>query len=261
MPRTFGSDIGHVQERGSDQSFSDEFRGASDSLIERDRPPRPLDIGRRGRRMMFWLIFAIVVVAGGGTALWYWSEPIGEWIASWNAADEPQPATDTQEPEPAPVQDPPTEPDPTKVFGVKGVEGSETSMPVVDPPVDPTGGEGVPVEPLDTEPLPKPASVSVASTTIRGKVSSASVGSRLAVVDKALEGCWTSAAARPETKRPATLTLSFGIKWNGRSLSSSIEGDAPAAVQACVREALPGSGWPQPRDGGDASVVRRWTLE
>ncbi len=265
MPETFSSEIGDLHERRGDRpSFTNEFEGASDSLIERERPPRPIDVGRRGRRLMFWLIFSLALVGGGGWALWYWSESIGEWIASWNASDEPEPTVQPQT-EPTPVEQPPAEPKPTKVFGVKGApEDSEPTTPVT-PPTIPTDGESLPVVPLDSppanQPTVKPASVVTASTSVRGKVSSAKIGSKLAVVDTALKGCWTTAAAKPETKRPASLSSSFSIKWNGRLLSSSVTGDAPESVKACVREALPSSGWPQPRDGGEGQVTRTWTLE
>jgi hypothetical protein len=254
VPETFSSEIADVDERRGEPSFTSEFRGASDSLIERDRPPRALDIGRRGRRMMLVLILSVAALGGGGWALWYWSEPIGEWIASFGSDAEQQPAAADEPPpaEPAVVEPPPAEPE--KVFGVKGApEGSE--RPSTQPPAVTAPPGELPSEPS------KPASVTVASTSIRGKVSSASVGSRLAGVETALQGCWTSAAAKPETKRPATLTVRLGIKWNGRLLSTTIEGDAPDSVEGCVREALPGSGWPQPRDGGDATVERSWTLE
>lgn len=277
MPETFSSEIGHVQPNSDRSSFNDEFRGASDSLIERDRPPHPIHVGRRGRRLLF-VIVVLAVLGSGGWAVWYWSEPIGEWIASWNRSEAPVSASDPVEPEePAQPEPVPSEPEPEPVFGVKGApEGSEPAPPIeppidnptidnpaIDPPQPIEPGEGLPVEPLDTPPTStsKAASVAVAATNVRGKVASASVSSKLAVVDKALEGCWTSAAAKPETKRPASVKLRFGIKWNGRAFGIAVEGDAPEAVRKCVREAVPSSGWPQPRDGGEAQVSRDWSLE
>jgi hypothetical protein len=274
VPETFSSEIGHVQPDSDRASFNDEFRGASDSLIDRDRPPHPIDIGRRTRRVVFVVMLLAAVFGGGGWALWYWSEPIGEWIASWNRGEAPAPAAaPSEQVEPAQPEPEPSELEPPRVFGVKGApEGSETTLveppidPSVEPPIDPASpsepGEGLPVESLDAPPpAGKPASVVLGDTSVRGKVASGTVSSRLAAVDAALEACWASAVAKPETKRPATVKLRFGIKWNGRAYAIAVDGDAPASVTKCVREAVPTSGWPQPRDGGEAQVSRSWSLE
>ena len=271
MPETFSSEIGHVQREDEGSSFTNEFRGASDSLIERDRPPRPLDVGRRTRRVLWTVVLLAGVLGGGGWALWYWSEPIGEWIASWNPGEEPASTTAPVEAvEPAqPEPEQPSEPEPPPVFGIKGAPEGSSSEPPNPPPIDTTQpqpqpsepGEGLPVESLDGPPPSKAASVSIGATSVRGKVASATVSSRLAPVDAALEACWTSAAAKPETKRPASVNLRFGIKWNGRTFAIAVDGDALESVRECVRKALPSSGWPQPRDGGEASVTRSWSLE
>lgn len=264
VPETFSDEIHGVHERnGPESSFTNEFRGASDSLIERDRPPRALDIGRRARRVFATVVLLGAVLGGGGWALWYWSEPIGEWIASWNRSEAPASTPEQiEQVEPAPPEPAPSEPPP--VFGVKGApEGTIDTPPPIDTP-DTSGttepGEGLPVEPLDA-PGSKAASVTIGASSVRGKVASTSVNSRLATVDAALEGCWASAAAKPETKRPATVNLRFGIKWNGRTFAIAIDGDAPKSVVDCIRKALPSSGWPQPRDGGEATVSRSWSLE
>lgn len=273
VPETFSSEIGHVQREDDRASFTNEFRGASDSLIERDRPPRPLDVSRRPRRVLLATVLLAGLLGGGGWALWYWSEPIGEWIASWNPsqapASTPEPVEPVESAQPEPEQ--PSEPEPPREFGVKGApEGSSSEAPSTPSPIDTPQpqpsepgsepGEGLPVEPLDTSPS-KAASVAIGATSVRGKVASSTVSSRLAPVDAALETCWASAAAKPETKRPASLNLRFGIKWNGRAFGIAVDGDAPESVRECVREALPSSGWPQPRDGGEATVTRSWSLE
>ena len=72
-----------MHERKPDSSFSTEFRGASDSLIERDQRPDPIGGGGRGGRVLLVIVLLAGVLGGGGYALWYWSEPIGECIASW----------------------------------------------------------------------------------------------------------------------------------------------------------------------------------
>jgi hypothetical protein len=258
VPETFDSNIGdeHERERLPDRSFSNEFLGASDSLIERDRPARQVDVARRSRRGMYVLMLLAALLGGGGWAFWYWSQPIGEWIASWGAREQPKPAP-VEEPEPAPAQPEPAppEPAPPEPEPVPEPTAPETPPPRIDPPVS---GE-LPVEPLD---IPTAAaSVAIGATSVRGQVSSATVGSRLAAVDTALGECWTTEAAKPETKRPTTVTLRFGIKWNGKTFGVTVEGDVPKAISSCVRTALPTAGWPQPRDGGEATVSRSWTLE
>lgn len=260
MPETFSSEIGHVQ-RDAGSSFANEFRGASDSLIERDRPPRPLEASRRARRIVLSIVLLAGVLGGGGYALWYWSEPIGEWIASWNRSEKPAAEpTPTDADEPAQAEsEPVVEPEPEPVVEPEPPTEPANPQPTIEaPPIPP--GEGLPVEPLDV-PASKPASVKAGATSVRGKVASSTVTAKLATVDAALEGCWASAAAKPETKRPANVRLRFSIKWNGRAFGVAVDGDAPKQLRECVREALPSSGWPQPRDGGEASVSRSWTLE
>ncbi len=210
--------------------------------------------------MLFVAILILALLGGGGFSLWYWSAPIGEWIASWNPDEAPAQADAEAEAPDAPEPEPAPEPaQPPKVFGVKGAEGSEPepAQPSTSPPT--SAGEPAPVEPQPVE--QPPARVSVAATSVRGQVSRARVEAQLAAVDEALERCWAAAAAKPGIRRPAALTLSFAIKWNGRLISSSVSGDAPAAVEACAREALPSSGWPLPRDGGEGRVSREWALE
>jgi hypothetical protein len=257
VPETFDSKISHEHERERlpERSFSNAFLGASDSLIERDQPPRQIDVARRSRRGMYVLMLIVALLVGGGWAFWYWAEPIGEWIASLGPGHEPAPPSE-QQPEPAPVEEPepapvqpevaPPEPEPIQ---------PETPPPPIAPPV---AGE-LPVEPLDTPNAP--AKSVVGTTTVRGQVSSATVGSRLAAVDTALGECWTTAAAEPETKRPATVTLHFVIKWSGKASGIKVDGDVPDTVSSCVRKAVPTGGWPQPRDGGEATVTRSWRLE
>lgn len=188
------------------------------------------------------------LLGGGGYALWYWSEPIGEWIASWTAdwAAEDEPAD-----EPAVVEpEPETPTEPAREFGVQGVQDDSETPSTKTPPVQP-----------EPAPVPTIASIETASTAVSGKVSSSTVKARLAPVDAALKGCWQTAASKPETKRSVELRLRFSIKWNGRSFGVSVTGEAPESVRTCVRDALPRTGWPQPRDGGDANVTRVWTLK
>ena len=77
-------------------------------------------------------------------------------------------------------------------------------------------------------------------------------------LDDALPECWKQAIAAG-AKGPVELTLDFTIRWSGRTSGVSVSGGT-SALQACVRKAVPGANWPQPRDGGDAKVTRRWTL-
>jgi hypothetical protein len=269
---SFSSEIGDPPGSRGD-SFSNEFRGASASLIERDRPPRNLDIGRRARRTIFWLLVVVGVLGGGGWALWYWSEEVGAWIASWNADDVaddgPEAEAEAEAEGQADVVDPAAEP--TSETPATSGPAAPGPAPLPGPipgelPVEPldtldTPGSlagGLPVEPLDTS--SSGGRVSVVATTVRGRVTQSRVSARLTAVDEALAGCWTTTVAAAHG-RPASLTLRFAIKWNGRLVSVRLTGDAPDAVQRCVREALPSGGWPQPTDGGDAQVTREWRLQ
>ena len=277
VKESFSSELGELPDRPGD-SFSNEFRGASMSTIERERPPRALDIGRGGRRLMLGLILGLAALGGGGWALWYWSEPIGEWIASWNPSESPageagSAVADGAEPaEPVEPVPPSVEPDPTPVAPEPGtlvepVPPAPLPQPIPggELPVEPLdrvdGEDPLPVEPLDrppTGPDGRVEAVSVTATTVRGRVSESTVTARLAPVDEALAACWAKAAAAHG--RPANLSLRFTIKWNGRAQGVLVGGDAPDAVERCVEEAVPTSGWPQPRDGGEASVSRQWKL-
>ncbi|MFO7566076.1 MAG: hypothetical protein R6X02_25755 [Enhygromyxa sp.] len=256
MPETFSSEIGDVHERPqAATSFSTEFRGASDSLIDRERQPRL--IGRsRGAKVLVIMVLVAGLLGGGGFALWYWAEPVGEWLASLNPSDAPAPAPEPAPTQPAAAPEPaPKEPEPTPPLddppAGDGASVAPTPMPT------PIGGE-LPVEELDN-PI-KPAKVKSGATSARGRVSIPSVNAKLTAVDTAIEGCWEGAIADPQTKRPATLTLRFTIGQDGGASGISVTGSAPSSLTSCVRGALPGSGWPKPSDA-EATITRSWTLE
>lgn len=252
MPETFDSEIGDAHERKKpDSSFSTEFRGASDSLIERERPSPALDVGR-GSGWIVWLILALALLGGGGYALWYWSEPIGAWIAGWKRDEAAPPAPE----QPAEVVPEPAKPEPTEPEPVFEIDDSPTKPPT---PVV-VGGDELPVEQLDDP--NKPAKIRSGATAARGgKVSLPDVNAKLSAVDTALEGCWESAIADPATKRPVSLTLRFTIKASGGASAIEVDGGAPESVQSCVRSALPSDGWPKPSDGVEANISRTWSLE
>ena len=77
-------------------------------------------------------------------------------------------------------------------------------------------------------------------------------------VDDALKGCFAATLAK-DPKASAAVGLSFLIRWNRKIRDVSLSG-GDAALQTCVREALPLTGWPEPGDFGDAKVVRTWSL-
>jgi hypothetical protein len=255
VPETFSSEIGDPQ--GLDprdrDSFSTEFRGASDSLIRKDRPE---PIGGRGRIgvLLVVLIFLVPVLGFGAFALWYWSESLGNWIAGIGRQTEP--ATGAEVPvEEAPQEvatEPLAEPPVEKVFGIKGAPDGTAPLPEPEPvqPELPTQPD-TPVQP----PQPPATKIETVSTNVRGKVGSSTINSRLAKVDAALPTCWANAGAAG----PVELVLGFGIKWNGNLQGISLKGGSET-LHACVRKALPTSGWPKPSDGGDASVTRTWKL-
>jgi hypothetical protein len=250
-PETFSSELHDVHERrpGDRDSFNDEFRGASDSLIASDRPEL---VGGRGRGAVIAMAVTLMlpVLIGGGLALWYWSVPIGHWLAGTEPQDE-----STAEPEPeaaepvavTPTPDAPPQPAVEKVFGIRGTpDGSEpspTTAPVqADPPLQPDASAGT---------------IAAVSTTVRGNVGSTAVNAELDELDAALLACHAKAGASGSVE----LVLSFGITRDGNLQAISLGGGSEA-LHACVREALPTSGWPQPLDGGDgeASVSRTWKL-
>jgi hypothetical protein len=219
---SFSSEIGDVHERRGDRpSFTNEFLGASESLIEEHRPPRILDAGRRGRRLMLGIILGCAALTGGGWALWYWSAPIGEWIAGLGRQGD-----DASAEAPAEAEAPP-----------------EAPTPAPQPATPPELG----------------SKIQTTATQVRGKVSDASVANRLAPVDAALPGCW-AAAVKAGATQSVNLELSFQIRWSGRANAVAVTGGSEA-LNKCVRAAVPGGGWPKPSDGGDAKVIRRWTLD
>lgn len=260
MPETFSSEIGepHGLDPRERDSFNTEFRGASDSLIRNDRP-KP--IGGRGRTGIFLivLVFAAPLLGFAAFALWYWSEPIGSWIAGLGSPGEPAVETESEgEPEEVAAKlDLPAEPPVEKVFGIKGAPDGSEPAPEPQQPDPPQQPDQQPQPPPDPPPQPDSpgAKIETISTNVRGKVSSSSIHSRLSKVDEALAKCWAGAGAAG----PVELVLSFGIKWNGKLQGISLRGGSET-LHGCVRQALPTSGWQQPSDGGDASVTRTWKL-
>lgn len=53
----------------------------------------------------------------------------------------------------------------------------------------------------------------------------------------------------------ATISISFGVKWNGRVQGLRVDGEGtPKGVDACVRDAVPKARYPQPPPGKDGRV-------
>lgn len=186
------------------------------------------------------------VVIGGGLALWYWSVPIGHWLAGTDPQAQPT-AESEAEPElvePAPSTTPAVAPEPAveKVFGIRGA---------------PDGSEPGGLEPAPVQPDQPGSSIEAVSTTVRGNVGSTAVNAELDKLDAALLACKAKAGG----SEPVELALSFGITRDGH-LQAITLGGGSEALHACVREAMPTSGWPQPLDGGggEATVSRTWKL-
>lgn len=261
-PETFSSELGDAHEHGEPKrdSFSNEFRGASASLIERDRPPS-INGGRGRVALALAVVLLFALLGGSGWALWYWREPIGQWIAGLGQQTEPVAESEPEAPAlpAAAAPDLPAEPAVEKTFGIRGAPNGSEPLATPEPPQpattpqDPTAQPAQPDPPV--QPPPSGGSIQIVSTNVRGKVAGATVNARLAKLDDALAGCWTKAGGTG----PIELVLSFGIKWNGRVQSISVRGGSEA-LHTCVRAALPTSGWPQPRDGGEATVTRTWKL-
>jgi hypothetical protein len=250
-PETFSSELRDVHERrGVDRdSFNDEFRGASDSLIAKERPPL---VGGRGRGAVVALVVTLMLplLLGGGIALWVWKVEIGNWLAGNGpqvepaVAPEPSPEANEQAVT-TPTPDPPPEPAVERVFGIRGAP--DPSEP------DPTPEPAQPDPPA--QPTPSSNEVEAVSTTVRGNVASTAVNANLDKVDAALVDCWAKAGV----SGPVELELSFGITHDGDLQAVSLRGGSEA-LQACVRLALPTSSWPQPRNAGETSVTRTWKL-
>lgn len=262
-PETFSSEFRGLQERrpADRDSFNEEFRGASDSLIAKDRPEL---VGGRGRGAVVLMAVTLMlpVLIGGGLALWYWAVPIGHWLAG--DAPRAEPAVEA-EPEADEVAPPTPEPAPApeveKVFGIRGVpdgeadptpEPAQPDAPVQppDPPVQPNP----PVQP-PVQPNPSNSKLEAVSTNVRGNVGSTAVNASLDQLDAALLDCWAKAGAGGSIE----LELSFGITRDG-TLHAIALGGGSEALHACVRATLPMSGWPAPQAGGEASVSRTWKL-
>lgn len=234
----------HERRAGDRDSFNDEFHGASDSLIAKDRPEL---VGGRGRGAVFAMVATLMlpVVIGGGLAIWYWSVPIGNWLAGTEPQTQPA-AEGEAEPElvePAPSTTPEVPPEPAveKVFGIRGVpDGSEPGL-----------------EPAPDQPDQPASDIEAISTTVRGNVGSTAVSAELDKLDAALMACKAKAGG----SEPVELELSFGITRDGHLQAIAFNGGSEA-LRACVREAMPTSGWPQPLDGGggEATVSRTWKL-
>lgn len=266
-PNTFSSEIGDVHERGSRRdSFSSEFLGASDSMIESDRRPPAIDSGPGIGRILVPIVLVAIVLGVGAGLVWHFSDEIGGWISSLGdePADDTAGATETgDEPEP-PVPDVAAEPDPAadKVFGIRGAPGEggdePSPSPTPEPAVDPTPTPTPTPAPTPTPPTGE-ASIAVKDTKVRGKVSAGRVESRLQRATTDLTKCWKDAVAKGTAKGPSELGVSFRIKWSGKRGGLTFTGGTPG-LQTCVRDAIPVGGWPQPRDGGEASVSRTWTL-
>jgi hypothetical protein len=251
-PETFSSELGELAERArAHDSFNDEFQGASDSLIRNDRPEL---VGGRGRTgiLLVVLVFLVPILGFAGFALWYWSEPIGSWIAGIGRRADTQveaPEEVVEEDEVAVVPDLPPASD--RVFGIKGSPDGSEPVPETQPAQPDTPAQPDP----QPQPNPPPKAIETVSTDVRGKVGRTSIESRLAKVDAALPACWASESAAG----PVELVLTFTIRWNGRVQASTLKGGSEN-LRTCVRKALPTSGWPQPSDGGEATVTRTWNI-
>jgi hypothetical protein len=251
---TFSSELGDVHERRRNDrdSFNDEFRGASESLIAKDRPPL---VGGRGRGAVIALAIALMLplLIGGPIAIWYWAVPIGHWLAGTEPVAEPKPEPEVTEPvAPTPTPEPPPQPTVDKVFGIRGApEGGQP---------EPTPEPVQPDLPAQPEPTPEQPDVpagklEAVSTSVRGSVDSTAVNANLDNLDTALLACWAKAGSNASVD----LELSFGIAANGTLQAVAVKGGSEA-LQACVRDMVPARGWPQPRNGGEASVTRAWKL-
>jgi hypothetical protein len=254
---TFSSEFRDVHERrpGDRDSFNDEFRGASDSLIEKDRPSM---VGGRGRGAVVAMavVLLLPLLIGGGIALWVWRVPIGSWLAG----SEPETETEPVAKDPvvaAPIPDlPPAEPAVEKVFGIRGAPDENAALPIPEPvqpepPVqpDPPAQPNSPVQPT-----PPGSKIEAVSTNVSGTVASTAVSLALDKLDPPLAACWANAGA-PE---PIELELSLTIARDGSMQTYSL-GGGNEGLNACVLAALPSKGWPRPREGV-ATVTRKWKL-
>jgi hypothetical protein len=273
-PETFSSELAGLQERGNrPPSFNQEFRGLSDSqIVITERPPRergklgPLGMGVA---VVLGVALGVAMVAAGAYFGLDYLEHRGE-----AEADEAVPEIEAEVPvpkvEPEPPVDPWAETPPLKYDG----EALPWPPPNWDgqtpPPADPTP---TPTPDITPTPTPTPAPTPTPSPTpsagkpsavlidgsIRGKISSLSA--RLGAIDQAVATCWTTAVQQGD-RGEHTLALSFTIRWNRKATGVAASGDGlSTTMRSCVEQAVPRSGWPEPRDLGEAKVSRRWTLK
>lgn len=82
--------------------------------------------------------------------------------------------------------------------------------------------------------------------------------SQLSQLDAKAKDCTRSAG--PSETVNGSVSIRFGIKWNGRVTGLSVTGEGvPSSVTKCIRGAIPTARYPQPPPGKDGSV--RLTLE
>jgi len=220
------------------------------------------------------LVLLLTLGSVGGWALWRWWEPIQSWIASLGSeedqgedpADTETSGAPTEDEQPGDTEAEATTGEPARGFGIRGSGGDPgpTEAATGADPKSPTEAATSEGGAVDSNPKPPAAGgaakVETLSTDIRGRVARTAVEAKLAKVDTALDSCWTKAAAAG-TKGPLELELRFQIRWNRRTSGVKVSGEGvPKAVITCVRRALPGSAWPEPRDMGTAKVSRRWRL-
>ncbi len=251
MQETFSAEIGDVHERGGARppSFNDEFRGLSDTEIERLGANRGHRAGSGIGKTIAAVVVGMLVIAGTAVGGYFAFSELGPRMFGADVGDETNEL-------PAAQEEPIAEPAQTPASGGAPSE----APPLADPSEPPTEAPPV-VKPSEPPPAVVPAASVVAdSTQVRGRVSTAAVDAHLKAVDQALDECWARAVEKG-ARGPAKVSLRFTIRWNRKATHVDASGDSlPAGIESCIEDALPRSGWPEPRDYGDASVTRSWSL-
>ncbi len=261
--------------RREPDTFSDELRGASESLIERsERPRRRLSSPLLPLIIVFGAVLGIAI--GGAYALWTSPESVtrffgGDGDTGESAEPEPKPEPEEEEGFTPGVDNPfATDEEGDTGIALGGGDSPDEPTPTPEPAPTPEGTPEATPEPAPEptpepapEPAPAPTGGKLVLTTADVSVGSgAGGGTKSRVVGKLAEvqQCFDAAAGRGGAPTKS-FSISFKLKWNGKPYGISV-GAGDAKFKSCARTAVGGS-YPDPRSTAskDPSIRATFRLE